>query len=129
VTADGATYKAAEYVGEAISALSMDGRLTISNMAVEMGTKVGLMEVDEKTLTWLKGRTTRPPEHVFSDPDAHFASFRYRISRHDCRFFENFGASVLYREIVKGKAVGLRGKKISLRGGVSYRRSTHKRVS
>lgn len=72
VTADGATYKAAEYVGEAISALSVDARFTISNMAVEMGAKAGLMEADEKTLDWLKGRSTRSYEPVFSDPDANF---------------------------------------------------------
>lgn len=49
----GATYKAVEYLGEAISALSMDERLCISNMAVEMGAKVGLMMPDEKTQAFL----------------------------------------------------------------------------
>jgi 3-isopropylmalate/(R)-2-methylmalate dehydratase large subunit len=82
VTADGATYKAVEYVGDAISALSMDGRLTISNMAVEMGAKAGLMEVDEKTLAWLKGRTDHPFEPIFSDPDAEFADvLEYDVSK------------------------------------------------
>ena len=81
VTADGATYKAAEFIGEAISALSVDGRLTISNMAVEMGAKVGLMEADEKTLAWLKGRATRPFDPVFSDPDAKFTNvLEYDVS-------------------------------------------------
>jgi len=82
VTADGATYKAAEYVGDAVAALSMDGRLTISNMAVEMGAKAGLMEADEKTLAWLKGRSARPFEPVFSDPDAVFADvLEYDVSK------------------------------------------------
>lgn len=82
VTANGATYQAAEYVGEAISALSIDARFTISNMAVEMGAKAGLMEVDEKTLTWLKGRAKRPFEPVASDPDALFADVReYDVSK------------------------------------------------
>lgn len=81
VTADGATYKAAEFVGEAIADLSMDARFTISNMAVEMGAKIGVMEADEKTLAWVKGRATRPFTPVFSDPDAHFANvLEYDIS-------------------------------------------------
>lgn len=81
VTADGATYMAAEYVGEAIDDLSVDARFTISNMAVEMGAKAGLMEADEKTLAWVKGRAIRPFEPVSSDPDARFARvLEYDIS-------------------------------------------------
>jgi 3-isopropylmalate/(R)-2-methylmalate dehydratase large subunit len=81
VTADGATYKAAEYVGEAISDLSVDGRFTISNMAVEMGAKVGIMEADEKTLEWVKGRASRPFEPVSSDPDAVYSQIlEYDVS-------------------------------------------------
>jgi 3-isopropylmalate/(R)-2-methylmalate dehydratase large subunit len=82
VTADGATYRAAEFVGEAISALHVDGRLTISNMAVEMGAKVGLMEADEKTLDWLKGRAARAFQPVTADRDARFASvLEYDVSK------------------------------------------------
>ncbi len=82
VTADGCTYKAAEYVGEAIAELSVDARFTISNMAVEMGAKAGLMEADAKTLEWVKGRADRPFEPVFSDPDACFADvLEYDVSK------------------------------------------------
>ena len=73
VTVDGATYRSAEYVGEAIDQLSVDARFTISNMAVEMWAKAGLMEADEKTMAWLEGRATRHFEPVFSDPDSDFA--------------------------------------------------------
>ncbi len=52
VSADGATYRSVEFTGPAISTLSMDARFTISNMAVEMGAKAGLMEADEKTMEW-----------------------------------------------------------------------------
>ena len=45
---------AAEYVGEAIRALSVEARFTISNMAIEMGAKVWLMEADQKTEAWVK---------------------------------------------------------------------------
>ena len=50
----GATYKTVEYVGETISDMSMDERMAITNMAVEMGAKAGLMEPDEKTREYLK---------------------------------------------------------------------------
>ena len=50
----GATYKAIEYGGKTIRDMSMDGRFCITNMAVEMGAKVGLMEVDNKTERFYK---------------------------------------------------------------------------
>jgi len=53
IGADGANYRAVEFAGSAISSLSVDSRLTVSNMAVEMGAKAGLMEADGKTAAWL----------------------------------------------------------------------------
>lgn len=49
IKADGGTYKSLEFCGTAIDALSVDSRLTIANMVVECGGKVGLFAVDEKT--------------------------------------------------------------------------------
>ena len=72
VTADGCTYMAAEYTGEAIDALSMEGRFTISNMAIEMGAKAGLMEADEKTFAWLSNITDNEFTAVSADPDANY---------------------------------------------------------
>lgn len=76
ITADGATYLAVEYGGEAISSLSVEARFTISNMAVEMGAKAGLMEADEKTVAWLEGRVTRPYTPAVPDADADYAEAR-----------------------------------------------------
>ncbi len=56
ITADGATYLALEIGGRAISDLDLDGRLTISNLAVEMGAKAGLMEADAKMRALMEGR-------------------------------------------------------------------------
>jgi 3-isopropylmalate/(R)-2-methylmalate dehydratase large subunit len=73
VTADGATYMALEVGGETVEALELDGRLTISNLAVEMGAKTGLMEADSKTMEFFKGRTTNEFKPVSADVDAVYA--------------------------------------------------------
>jgi len=75
---DGALYKAMEFAGEAIEALSMDGRFTMCNMAIEAGGKSGIVGFDEKTTSYLQGRPdgsrARAVGQVFaSDPDADFA--------------------------------------------------------
>lgn len=81
VTADGATYKAVEFTGEAISSLSMDGRFTISNMAIEMGAKAGIMEADETTFKWLGQFTDKKFKPVQPDPDAQYAEVKeYDVS-------------------------------------------------
>ncbi len=73
LTADGATYLAVEYGGEAIRELSVEARFTLSNLAVEMGAKAGLMEADDKVEEWLKGRAQREYSPVSPDPDAAYA--------------------------------------------------------
>ncbi|MGI6452304.1 MAG: 3-isopropylmalate dehydratase large subunit [Syntrophomonadaceae bacterium] len=81
VTADGATYMAAEYTGEAIKEMSVEARFTISNMAIEMGAKCGLMEADDKTMEWVKKHSRRSFEPVGADPDAVYAEVKeYDVS-------------------------------------------------
>lgn len=82
VTADGATYMSTEFVGEAISAMSQEARFTISNMAIEMGAKAGLMEADEKTFAWLRRFTKREFRPVAADRDAVYARvLEYDVSK------------------------------------------------
>ncbi|MBI5206411.1 MAG: 3-isopropylmalate dehydratase large subunit [Candidatus Firestonebacteria bacterium] len=74
ITADGATYKACEYTGSVINALSVEARFTIANMAIEMGAKCGIMEADEKVLKWVKQHSKRKFKPVFADKDAIYES-------------------------------------------------------
>jgi 3-isopropylmalate/(R)-2-methylmalate dehydratase large subunit len=73
IGANGATYKSVEFYGDAIYDLSVDARLTISNLAVEIGAKCGLMQADAKVLKWLAGRSKRPPQPVAADENARYA--------------------------------------------------------
>jgi 3-isopropylmalate/(R)-2-methylmalate dehydratase large subunit len=56
----GGTGHVFEYTGEAIRALSMEGRMTVCNMSIEAGAKAGLIAPDEKTFEYLKGRPRAP---------------------------------------------------------------------
>jgi 3-isopropylmalate/(R)-2-methylmalate dehydratase large subunit len=58
-TAGGAGY-AVEYAGEAIRALDMEGRMTVCNLSIELGAKVGMVAPDEKTFAYLEGRQYAP---------------------------------------------------------------------
>jgi len=76
LTADGATYLAVEYAGDVIASLSVEARLTISNMAVEIGAKAGLMQADSKTIDWVSQRVSRPYTPVPPDADADYHARR-----------------------------------------------------
>jgi 3-isopropylmalate/(R)-2-methylmalate dehydratase large subunit len=71
IGADGATYKSLEFTGSTIKKMSMSGRFTIANMAVEAGAKVGLFASDETTKKFLteegRGKDYKP---LAADPDA-----------------------------------------------------------
>jgi 3-isopropylmalate/(R)-2-methylmalate dehydratase large subunit len=67
---DGARYCALEFTGPVISAMGMDGRFTIANMAIEAGAKAGIIAPDETTLEYLKGRAARDFEVITGDEDA-----------------------------------------------------------
>jgi len=69
----GARYMAIEFAGPAVDALSMEGRLTIANMAIEAGAKAGLFAVDDTTRAYVEGRALRPYCSHRADPDASYA--------------------------------------------------------
>ena len=70
---DGARYQAIEFCGPAIDALSMDGRFTMANMAIEAGAKAGLFAPDVKTLDYVAPRVNRPYQATTPDPGAEYA--------------------------------------------------------
>jgi len=69
IGADGATYKALEFCGETIKKMSMSGRFTLSNMAVEAGGKAGLIASDDTTREFLKAQD-REEKFKQLEPDA-----------------------------------------------------------
>ncbi len=83
ITTSGATGYFVEYAGEAIRALTMEGRLTLCNLSIEMGARGGFIAPDETTFAYLKGRPYAPQgeewdraverwKQLKSEPDATF---------------------------------------------------------
>lgn len=70
--ADGAVYRAVEFQGSSLKQLGIDDRLTISNMTVEMGAKVGLFPVDDVTVKFYEDRGVRV-KRLEPDPKAEYA--------------------------------------------------------
>ncbi|MCK4578279.1 MAG: 3-isopropylmalate dehydratase large subunit [Candidatus Marinimicrobia bacterium] len=71
---DGARYQALEYHGEALKELSMEARMTITNMAIEAGAKCAVMAADEVTLDYLEGRAKTTEWTIYTaDDDARYA--------------------------------------------------------
>ena len=81
-TGGGAGY-VIEYRGEAIRALSMEGRMTVCNMSIEAGARAGLVAVDETTIEYLRGRPGVPQGEEFDDAAERWRSF---VSDEDATF-------------------------------------------
>lgn len=79
MTTGGATGYAVEYAGSAIRALSMEGRLTLSNLSIEMGSRAGIIAPDDTTFEYLKGREYAPQGEEWDR-----AVERWRQLKSDC---------------------------------------------
>lgn len=79
MTTGGATGYAVEYAGSAIRALSMEGRLTLSNLSIEMGSRAGIIAPDDTTFEYLKGREYAPKGEEWDR-----AVERWRQLKSDC---------------------------------------------
>lgn len=69
---NGATYKAMEFAGPTVKSMSVDARMTICNMTIEAGAKNGVIAPDEKTIAYVRSRTTRAFKPVSSDINAEY---------------------------------------------------------
>lgn len=90
MTTGGATGYAVEYAGSAIRALSMEGRLTLSNLSIEMGSRAGIIAPDDTTFEYLKGREYAPKGEEWDR-----AVERWRQLKSDCDAV--FGKEVTFR--------------------------------
>jgi 3-isopropylmalate/(R)-2-methylmalate dehydratase large subunit len=83
ISASGATGYAVEFAGSAIRALSMEARMTICNMSIEMGARCGLIAPDETTLHYIKGKKFAPQG---SEWEAKLADWKTLYSDTDAKF-------------------------------------------
>lgn len=79
---DGATDRVLEFGGSTIDGMEVEDRVPITNMAVEAGATVGIINPDEKTTAYVRARTKKPFEVVASDPDAEYEKvFNFNVSK------------------------------------------------
>ena len=82
IRADGAVYKAIDFTGSYVDALNVAGRMTICNMAVEMGAKTAYMQPNQAVLDYVNRRAVRPYEVQFTDPDFQYEeSYVFDVSK------------------------------------------------
>jgi len=82
ITTDGATYRSMEFDGEAIEAMNMFERMTLTNMAIEAGGMNGIIAVDQVTRDYLNDIDVTGYEELYSDKDALYHSkFNYDVSK------------------------------------------------
>lgn len=67
ISVSGGTYNTMYFAGEGIASLTLEDRMTLTNMAIEAGGKNGVCDVDEKTLAYVDARSTRPDWDVYTD--------------------------------------------------------------
>jgi 3-isopropylmalate/(R)-2-methylmalate dehydratase large subunit len=78
----GGTGCALEFAGEAIAALSMEGRMTVCNMAIEAGARAGMIGVDQTTIDYLRGRPFAPRPELWDAAVAHWRTLHSDAGAH-----------------------------------------------
>ena len=97
----GGTGHTIEFGGEAIAALSMEGRMTVCNMAIEAGARAGLIGVDDTTINYIKGRPFSPKGELW---DKAVSAWRGLVSDEDAVFDQviEIEASVIEPQVTWG---------------------------
>src|SRR3982751_1809184 len=72
----GGTGSAIEFAGSAIRALSMEGRMTLCNMAIEAGARAGMVAADQTTIDYLRGRPLAPRGELWDKASAYWLTLR-----------------------------------------------------
>lgn len=135
---DGALYKSLEITGSAISMLSLEGRLTMANMAIEAGAKNGIFEADSKTIDYVKSRCDYPYTIYKSDDDADYHS----INEYNAADIEPLvayphlpentkparGSGIQIDQVVIGSCTNGRIEDLRLAAGILRGRKVHKDV-
>eukprot|EP00271_Cylindrocystis_brebissonii_P011513 TRINITY_DN29355_c0_g1_i1.p1 TRINITY_DN29355_c0_g1~~TRINITY_DN29355_c0_g1_i1.p1 ORF type:complete len:554 (-),score=92.79 TRINITY_DN29355_c0_g1_i1:1308-2888(-) len=82
VSVAGATYRAMEFTGTAVEAMTMEDRMTLCNMVIEAGGKNGVVAADKTTFKYLEGKAELTHEPVYSDASAKYHSeYRFDVSK------------------------------------------------
>ena len=82
IGADGGQGYALEYAGDAVAALSMEGRMTLCNMSIEAGARSGMVAPDETTFAWIKGRELAPTDEAWEEAVADWKSLATEEGAH-----------------------------------------------
>jgi 3-isopropylmalate/(R)-2-methylmalate dehydratase large subunit len=133
ISASGATGYAVEYAGSAIRDLSIEARMTVCNMSIEMGARCGMIAPDETTFNYIKGRKFAPQgeawdkalaywKTLYSDADAQFDT-ELNIKAEDIEPMITYGTN-------PGMGIGITGhvpdlNEIDVRDKPSYEKSLH----
>jgi 3-isopropylmalate/(R)-2-methylmalate dehydratase large subunit len=90
----GGSGHAIEFGGEAIQSLSMEGRMTVCNMAIEAGARVGMVAVDGTTIDYVKGRPFSPTGEAWDAAAAHWRTFHSDLNAEFDKVVELEGADI-----------------------------------
>lgn len=99
----GGTGHTIEFAGSAIRSLTMEGRMTLCNMAIEAGARAGLVAVDDKTIDYIRGRPMAPAGALFEQAASYWRTLQSDVDAHfDCKV--NLDAATITPQVTWGNS-------------------------